>query len=325
MLIKETLHKLNLSAQCRNMGVGLWSCPQFIFLVMGTVIISTIILTYTVGQRYVEAHVIVLIVLFATVFLLIVSFVVVRAFERIVGLRKSESEQAKEILELKDQFVFLAAHELRTPANAIKWGLGALHSERPDLVKEQEELFGILKRGSDRLLLLVNDLLEVTRIESGVVELDLKEISANDSFAQACEEIVALREEREVAINWTAGDLPLVRGDSTRLKEVFLNLISNAIKYSKKGSSVEVSAEVKDNMVIFHVADKGVGLNKDDQEHLFEKFWRSKETKDIEGTGLGLFITEKLVELMAGKIWFTSKKDLGTTFSFSLNVANTNK
>ncbi len=319
MLIRKILHELNIVAQCRRLHVEFWSCPQFIFLVMGIVVISVILVTYNVGQQYIDAQIITLIILFVTIFLITVSFIIVRAFERIVDLRELEMRQAKEILELKDQFVFIAAHELRTPANAIKWGLGSLRSERPELFKDEKELLDIIKRGNDRLLLLVEDLLEVTRIESGALQLTLGNTSAHDAFVEACKEIQGLTEEHEVTIQNNMPTLPHVHADAVRLKEVFTNLLSNAVKFSRKGTSVDVSAEDTNNKVTFHITDTGAGLSKEDQEHVFEKFWRSKSAHDVEGTGLGLFIVKSLLERMSGTIWFTSELGKGTTFSFSLD------
>ena len=317
-LIKRFLKELNIFSQCKELNVGLWSCPQFVFLVMGFVIIGTILLTYYIGQRYVDAQIIVLIVLLVTVFLLVMSFVIVRSFERIVYMRKQESERAKEILKLKDQFVFIAAHELRTPANAIKWGLEALESKHPDMIKKEEKYFDIIRRSNERLLFLVQDLLEVARIESKTIKIKLEGISMNEAFSGALEEIQELAGKKNITIDCDLGSgLPQVLGDSMRLKEIFINLLTNAIKYSRKKGKVIISSEEQDGEIIIHIADNGIGINPEDQRHIFEKFWRADEARKIEGTGLGLFITKQLVELMSGKIWFTSRVGEGTIFSMS--------
>ena len=116
-------------------------------------------------------------------------------------------------------------------------------------------------------------------------------------------------------------DFPRVLGNATRLKEVFVNLLSNAIKYNKKGGEVWISTERKGDRAIIHITDNGIGITPEDQKHIFGKFWRAKEVQETKGTGLGLFIVKQLVELMSGKIWFTSTPGEGSTFSFSLRCA----
>ena len=319
MFLRKIIHKLNIKAQCKELGVSLWACPQFIFLIMGVFIITMILITYNVGQRYIDAQIVAIIVLFVTAFLFIISLIIIRAFEQVVESKKLEAKQAKEILKLKDHFVFIAAHELRTPANAIKWGLSSLREEQPELTEKGKELFDIIQRGNERLLSLVKDILEVARLESGTIKITLEKIVIVDSFGEACKEVQQLADEQKKTIDCNfQSDLPLVWGDKMRLKEVFGNLLSNAIKFGREGTDVSVSTEVNDTTVVFHITNKGSGLNSEEQKHLFEKFWRSKTAHDIEGTGLGLFITKQLLELMSGRIWFTSKRDEGTTFSFSL-------
>ena len=322
----KIIHELNIRAQCQRLGVGLWSCPQFIFLIMGVVVISTILISYNVGQRYIDAQIVAIIVLFVTVFLFIISFIIIRAFEQVVKSKKLESEQAKEVLKLKDQFVFIAAHELRNPANAIKWGLSSLREEHPELAVKGKKLLDIIQRGNDRLLFLVKDILEVSRIEGGTIKITLKKISIDDVLTKACEEVQqSVRGQNSTIDCHINNDLPLVWGDSAKLEEVFVNLLSNAVKYGREGTNASVSTEVKDTTVVFHIADRGVGLSQEDQKHIFRKFWRSRKVHDTEGTGLGLFITKHLIELMSGRIWFTSKLEEGTTFSFSLKRADVSR
>ncbi|MCH7529983.1 HAMP domain-containing histidine kinase [Patescibacteria group bacterium] len=233
-----------------------------------------------------------------------------------------EIDKANELVKLKDQFVFVAAHELRTPANAIKWGLSAIESKHPEIVKEEKESFDILRNSNERLLFLVQDILNVARIEGKTLQLKLANISAVSAITDAEAEVKSMAAERSVAIeNTVKQDTPAIVGDEMRLKEVLVNLLTNAVKYGKAGGVVTISSEVKDDSVIFHVANEGMGISPQHQKHIFEKFWRAKTSQDIEGTGLGLFIVKQLVELMSGEIWFKSKPGEGTIFSFSLKTA----
>lgn len=288
---------------------------------MGIFIVSAIVVTYAVGQRFFDASIVVIIVLVVTAFLFVMSFIIVRAFEQVVRARKLELAQARQILDLKDQFVFIAAHELRNPANAIKWGLGVLKSEQPELAQKSNEVLDIIKRGNDRLLALVNDLLEVARIESGKVAVALEKISPEEALEEACNEVRGDANKKHILFNCDIGSVPFVWGDTLRMKEIFVNLLSNGVKYGIEKGVVSVSTETKGGEVIFHIENTGAGIPEKEVAHVFEKFWRSEGTRTVEGTGLGLFITKQLVELMAGRIWFTSTPNEKTVFSFSLKSA----
>jgi len=317
--MNQVLQNLNVFAQCGRYNVGLWSCPQFLFVIMGVVIISAILFTYVIGQRYAEPEIVALIVLLLAGFLLIVGYVIVGTLERLVDVRMREAAQSKELLRLKDQFIFVAAHELRTPANTIKWGFEILQKRQPDCVSREKGLFEMLEESNERLLMLVEDLLEVARIEGRTIKIKLTNVSVAEAATDAVREIRELADGKKVFIrNEIAGDFPLVLGNLMRLKEVFVNLLSNAIKYNKKDGGVWIKAEKKGNHVVVHIIDNGTGISSQNQKHIFEKFWRAPEVQGIEGTGLGLFITKQLILLMKGKIWFTTEPGKGSTFSFSL-------
>lgn len=254
-----------------------------------------------------------------------------RGLEKMVDTRtkelrettQREIDKANELVKLKDQFVFIAAHELRTPANAIKWGLSAIESKHPEIVKEDKESFDILRKSNERLLYLVQDILNVARIEGKTLKLKLANISVVNAISDAHAEVKSMAEEQSVTIeNTVSQDIQKIVGDEMRLKEVFVNLLTNAVKYGKAKGKITISAEAKDDSVVFSVVNQGVGISPEHQKHIFEKFWRAKASQDVEGTGLGLFIVKQLVELMSGEIWFTSKPGEGTTFSFSLKAAD---
>lgn len=232
---------------------------------------------------------------------------------------ESEIKKAKELIKLKDQFVFVAAHELRTPANAIKWGLDAFKMDSPDIFEKKKSFLDIIKNSNERLLRLVTDLLEVARIEGTTITIDINKVSIPESLGEAIKETEGMAKSSGVGVvNNIPKDISYVLADPVRLKEVFINLLTNAIKYNKERGVITISSEQKDSLVIIHVADEGIGISSEDQKHVFEKFWRSESVHGIEGTGLGLFIVKQLVELMNGEIWFESKPQQGTVFSFSL-------
>ena len=286
---------------------------------MGIVTIGTVLITYQVGRAYVDVEIVAFIVIILTVFLLIVSYAIVQAFERVVRLRRQETAQTREIIRLKDQFVFFAAHELRVPANAIKWGLGSLRHKRPDLFKEEEKLLSIVERSNERLLMLVSDLLHVARIESGTITVNLLPTSLPPLIAEAEEEVRGLMQKRNILFVKKVSDtIPLVLADKARVKEVLVNLLSNAVKYNREGGTITVFAEARADGISVSISDTGVGIANEDREHVFQKFWRAANVRDVEGDGLGLFIVRQLIERMGGKIGFTSEVGKGTTFLFTL-------
>src|SRR3989344_5437506 len=172
----KLLDHLNISKQCRELGVGVWSCPQFIFVIMGAVVVGAILATYVAAIKYTDPEVAVLIVVLLAVFLMVVAYVVVQAFERLVDARRQENARSTELLRLKDQFVFIAAHELRTPVNAIQWTLEMLMRGAPERSEQEKKSFEILGKSSARLLNLVKDLLEVARIENKAVTVNRERI-----------------------------------------------------------------------------------------------------------------------------------------------------
>lgn len=282
-----------------------------------------IIITYNIGQRYADVQIVTLIIILVTAFLFIVSFIIVRAFEQVVRSRLSESQQAKEILNLKDQFVFIAVHELRTPANAIKWGLGSLRTDYPELTQKANNLLSIIERGNDRLLRLVKDMLEVARIESHTVVIKLEKVSIPKLIPHVETKLQSLADEQGVVLHFNLGsDLPLVQADAERLKEVLNELLTTTIKYSNKGDTITVSSEFTGTHVSIHVRANNMIVSDEDLEHIFEKFPESSTIHDTDETGLGLFIAKQLVELMSGVISCSSHPERGTVFSFSLHRAD---
>lgn len=316
--IKTISKHFNIVRQCRELDVGLWSCPQFLFLILGTTIIGTILVTYSIGQRYTEAEIVALIVVLLTGFLFIVSYVIVGAFEKVVEARRRESKQAKELLELKDQFVFVAAHELKTPATAIQKGMELLEEKGQDFFEKEKDLVKIVKSSNERLLSLVQDLLEVARIQGKTIHVDLSPVSVQKTYEDAIKELEAKARDRNIEVQANfADELPAVLADERRLKEIFINFLSNAIKYSdQENGKVWIEAKQTGGGVEISVNNNGAQISKEDQKHVFQKFWRSESAQKstIEGTGLGLFIVQQLAEMMEGKVRFTSEPDKTSFF-----------
>ncbi len=236
----------------------------------------------------------------------------------------------KQLQQLKDEFVFIAAHELRTPVTAMKGYLSLiLDGTTGPVGVETKNFIEKVIHANQRLIQLVNDLLEVARSEAGRLTVQVSPVEVVKPIEEVLSELKPLADEKSVKLEYTHGEVPRIMADTDRLKEVLVNLIGNSIKYmgppreAGGTGTVTVSHEVLGKDLITRIKDTGLGMSKDAQAKLFEKFYRvqTDKTRDITGTGLGLFIVKQIIEKMNGKIWAESEEGRGSTFSFSLPLA----
>ncbi|MBI2591366.1 MAG: sensor histidine kinase [Candidatus Brennerbacteria bacterium] len=230
----------------------------------------------------------------------------------------------KRLEELKEEFVFIAAHELRTPVSAIKGYLSMVLDGTVGPVSQGARKFiEEVLVANQRLIQLVNDLLQVARSDAGRLTIDVVSLDIREQVKTVVSELTPLSNEKNIKIIYQSADVPGVMADSVRLKEVLVNLIGNAIKYTIGSGEIAISHEVKAQNLITHIKDSGIGISTEAQKKLFEKFYRvqTEKTRDITGTGLGLFIVKQIIEKMNGKIWVESEEGKGSTFSFSLPIA----
>lgn len=233
----------------------------------------------------------------------------------------------KRLEELKKEFVFIAAHDLRTPVTAIRGYLdmvldGSFGTVEPSV----KEVLGKVARANQRLIQLVNDLLQVARAEAGRIPIKVAAMNITEPIRDILVELKPLADEKNIPILYQPGEnLPQVLADPERVKELMVNLVSNAIKYTLGSETVTISHEIKDNKLITKIKDSGMGISFENQKKLFEKYFRVEDdkTKNIQGTGLGLFIVKQIIEKMNGTIWVESEEGKGSTFSFALPVAPT--
>lgn len=224
----------------------------------------------------------------------------------------------KEVDRMKDMFMSMASHELRTPLTAIKWYLDAL-KENKNLVLDDESRHYVdnLSLSTKRLNSLVEDILEVSRIEGNRLPMEISVFDANGVVAQSIDEMKSPAAEKGLVLVFEPCDKPArIKTDQNRLKQVVINLVGNAIKYTEKGS-INVSTAIKNENLVISVADTGIGISSDDQAKLFKKFSRiiNDKTRDILGTGLGLWITFEIVKRMQGKIAVESIEGVGSHFT----------
>ncbi len=229
----------------------------------------------------------------------------------------------KRLQELKNEFVFIAAHELRSPVTVINGYISMIFSDKGAglLTANVKDYLEEIKVINQSLLQLVVDLLEVARSEAGHIAVEVAPLALGDSISKTLSEMNVLAEKKSIMIRYEQqADLPRVLANDARAREIMVNLVGNAIKYSPEAKPIVISHEITEKEVITRVKDNGLGMSDEAQKKLFEKFYRirNKDTEKILGTGLGLFIVKQLIERMNGKIWVASKEGEGSTFSFSL-------
>lgn len=226
----------------------------------------------------------------------------------------------KEVDEMKDDFISMASHELRTPLTAIR-GYTELLLRNPK-IKEDEKISKdarTIAASSERLSDLVEDLLNVSRIEQNRMKFDLKPVKLDLLISTALNEIRVEAQQKELKVEFTpATPQPNVMADEDRIKQVFINIIGNAVKYTKEGS-VTITQKIEGQTIRTFVNDTGIGMSPEERERLFEKFYRIKndDTKNVSGTGLGLWITKQIVEKMKGKIFVDSIEGKGSQFTIT--------
>ena len=229
-----------------------------------------------------------------------------------------------ELSEMKEEFLALTTHDLRSPLTVISGVISFFTSGRlGELSPEQKNMVSMMERNTQNLIELVNDLLDASKLESGTIRLDVASIDLRGVLDELRETMEPLAKEKEIELVETLPpDLPPVEADRAKLRRIILNLLSNALKFTRKGGRVEVRVEQQEESrrVRICVSDTGVGIAPEDVERLFDKYEqaRSRATRGEKGTGLGLYITRQLLELHGSEIKVESEVGRGSTFSFTL-------
>ena len=252
--------------------------------------------------------------------------------EQKVAIRTSQLEQAmmqleeskeeltealskeKELSDLKSRFVSMASHEFRTPLSTIlsSASLVAKYIREEEQEKRDKHIYRI-KSAVHNLTDILNEFLSIGKIEDGKVLTHLSRFNIRELISTICNELQGIVRKGQRIVYDHEGDSE-VEMDITLLRNVFINLLSNAIKFSSENSEIKVHSKVTEKDIIFKVSDGGIGISADDQEHLFERFFRATNAVNIQGTGLGLHIVGKYVELMNGQIICESELEKGTSF-----------
>lgn len=310
-----SFRQLNIIMECHAAQLYLWSCPPFLFIIMGGVNIMAMIGAWLAANRYTnEPEIAALIVLAVSIIIFILGNFVIHGFHQIAEANR-----------IKSEFIAIISHQLRSPLSIFKWTLDLLGRENQKRAEDDSRNLTILSDNTSKMIQLVNMLLEVSRIEAGkfmvkreavdLVGLTRTQLRSFEPYAAA----------NRITLDYrvTGEELPRVRGDGEKLVMVVQNLIDNAVRYSKGGGAVTVRVlSGGAGTVEWQVEDRGIGIPREEQKRIFQKFFRTglAQRHQTEGTGIGLYIAKAIIDALGGKIGFRSETNKGSTFWFRLPV-----
>jgi signal transduction histidine kinase len=238
---------------------------------------------------------------------------------RDITVRKEAEEKLRQIDQMKSEFLSNVSHELRTPLQSISGFTKLIMTgEVPDK-ETQQEFLQIIDRETVHLGYLINDLLDMSRLEAGRFQIYRKPADMRGVIIDSLQMFQSLAQQKNIKLTENIpAVIPEMEVDNERLRQVIVNLMSNAVKFSGPGTGIRVSVELNDNDLLFHVADHGTGIREENIKNLFQRFYREEGEVVSGGSGLGLYISRQIIDAHGGRIWAESKYGKGSTFSFSL-------
>jgi signal transduction histidine kinase len=250
----------------------------------------------------------------------------VRLFTELAASNREIAEKSQQLevaSQHKSEFLANMSHELRTPLNAVI-GFSEVLLQRMfgELNAKQDEYLQDIYASGQHLLSLINDILDLSKIEAGRMELELTDFDLPTALDNALTLIRERAGRRGIALHLSIDErLGQMRADERKIRQVVLNVLSNAIKFTPEGGRIDVAAVPRDEFVEVSVSDSGIGIAPEDQEAVFEEFRQvGTAAKKVEGTGLGLSLSRKFIELHGGRIWVQSQLGIGSTFTFTIPV-----
>jgi PAS domain S-box-containing protein len=245
--------------------------------------------------------------------------------EEVVERKKAEEEVRKslekerELNDLKSKFVSIASHEFRTPLSTIMSSASLIqqYKDKKDYDKQDKHILRI-KSSVNHLTQILNDFLSLGKLEEGKIDVNIEHVEIQNFLNEIVEEVNSFLKEGQKVILDCSNSAELIGTDPRILRNIMFNLISNASKYSDVNKSIYIKSETKNGKTLFSIQDEGIGIPKEDQKHLFDRFYRASNAGNVQGTGLGLNIVRRYAELIGGEISFQSEYEKGSTFFISL-------
>lgn len=307
----KNVNKSNFTG-CENRRIELWQRPGFLFALMGVINIASMLSVYIVISKYNSPELVIGSVSAVSILIFIIGGAVIKSVEKIA-----------EVSKMKSEFVSIVSHQLKAPLAGIRWSMDILldsKSKMPD--SNQEEYLKDIQENTTRMIKLVSDLLDVSRIESGKMDINIQEVDLRKIAEDTAKEFNSFAKANNVELKLDIdGNINKVKTDPIRIKLVVQNFIDNAIKYigDKKGL-IKICLRNEGENVFCSVTDNGVGISEKEQKNIFDKFFRGSGIvkKQTIGTGLGLYIAKAAVESSEGEVGFSSEEGKGSVFWFRL-------
>ncbi|MEF3691535.1 MAG: HAMP domain-containing sensor histidine kinase [Candidatus Moraniibacteriota bacterium] len=302
---------LNLKRDAGYLGLSVWQSPGTLYLVWGFLIAFLAVIVFWVAGDSVDPF-----------RLAITEFLVISSMLAIGNILINTIDKLARVNRSKSEFVSIISHQLKTPLTGVSWQVELFNTKyKEGLNEKQKEILKNIELSNAVISRMVNDLLDVARIDQNNLFTKKEEIDIVSVIRKVIEKNEVLGKDNNVKIKFLVDDnMPKIIGDEKKTEVVLDNLISNAVKYNKKGGEVSIKVRKDVSKATISIRDNGIGIPKEDQEMIFDKFFRSDNaaTQEVSGTGLGLFIAKNIIERSGGKIWFHSTEGEGSVFFVAL-------
>ena len=311
--MKNIIQKLSMFEEARVFHLKFWQTPSFLFLIMGIATIASTYATYLISSRNDDPEIIILGIATIAGIVFSLGVLLVKIISRIIIISNARNE-----------FLSLVSHQMRSPLTGTKYIFEIMLSGKSDPVTPaQEELLTQGYQANERMLLLVNDLLSLTRMAEGDTPFDYADCDITKLINDVKQESRPNADKKKIRIimNMPTQPLPNVQCDEKKIRFVISNLVHNAIKYTQPAGTITISARTEEGKrILISVSDTGIGIPSDEIDKLFTKFYRASnaDTASKIGTGLGLYIAKNIVDRHYGRIWVESEERKGSTFFVSL-------